>query len=385
MSPPSTPLGLVVSVAVIAVVATGLMMLLEAAVGRLTGPPRESPRLRRLLRVAFVGGAVALAWWELVARGQVPHVTGGTAPADWSALLARYAAHLVLFTLLAAATWTDMRDRVIPDAITVPGLLLGLGWAGLRPDSLLPVVAEVPRSFAAPLLQPDVLGAWGGLQAAGVPAWLGPRPAVGGLLAAALAFLVWWAAGTGPACDGAGRPLPVAAGWRRLFTTRLWAAGLGLGIVAVAWARGGDHWAGVWAALVGIVVAGAVVWLTRIGASLALGQEALGFGDVTLMAMVGSWLGWQACLLACCLAVFIGLGHGLFQLVRRRENELPFGPSLCLAIVIVVVTWRSIWERAAPVFERPGELAVVVAAVIALTAASLFVWSRIRGGPPEPA
>jgi len=386
MNSPSTPLGLIGAFAVLALVAAGLAAILVAAVDRLTGPATESLRVRRLVRVAFVGGAIALGWWEIVARGQMPLIAGGPAvPADWSVLLTRYLSHLVLFTLLAAATWTDVRQRVIPDEITVPGLLLGLGWVSLCPDVLLPVAIEVPRSFARPLVEPDVLGAWGGLHAGGVPAWLPARPAIGGLLGAAAAFLAWWVAGTAPACDVDGRLQPVAAGWRRLCEPRLWAAGIGLGVVAAAWARGGSHWTGAWTGLIGILVAGGLVWFTRIGASRALGQEALGFGDVTLMAMVGSWLGWQACLLACSIAVFIGLGHGLFQLVRRRENELPFGPSLCLAIVFVVVTWRSLWEQAAPFFERPGELAVVVAAIIVLTALSLFVWNRVRGGPPEPA
>ena len=72
----------------------------------------------------------------------------------------------------------------------------------------------------------------------------------------------------------------------------------------------------------------------------------MGLGDVTLMAMVGAWLGWQACVLTCFLAVFIGLTHGLLQLALRRENELPFGPSLCLAAAIVVVACDSTLSRA---------------------------------------
>ena len=85
--------------------------------------------------------------------------------------------------------------------------------------------------------------------------------------------------------------------------------------------------------------------LTRAGASLALGREAMGLGDVTLMAMIGAWLGWQACVLACFLAVFIGLAHGVTQLVLHRDAELPFGPSLCLGTAVVVVGLVLMFRR----------------------------------------
>ena len=104
----------------------------------------------------------------------------------------------------------------------------------------------------------------------------------------------------------------------------------------------------------------------------------MGLGDVTLMAMVGAWLGWQPCLLACFLAVFIGLVHGVTQLVVRSETELPFGPSLCLAAAAVVVWWRPLWQQTEVFFERPEELALVVGAVIVLTAVTLWIWHRIR-------
>jgi prepilin signal peptidase PulO-like enzyme (type II secretory pathway) len=377
----SSPAVLGAVFATVAGVATVIARVLPVAVDRLAGPPFASPRLRRLFGALFVAGAIALAWWELVAQGQVPVVAGGVVePAAATVLLSRYAAHLVLFSLLTVATWVDFRQRVIPDAITVPGVLVGLVWVAIHPDSLLPVAIEVPRSFAAPRLEPDVLGAWGGLHAVGVPAVLGGRPALGGLVAALILFFAWWIVGTAPACDAEGRPLPAPRGWRRLGEPRLGAATIGLLTIGTGWLVGGSQWAGIWASLLGILVSGAIVWLTRIGASRALGQEALGFGDVTLMAMAGSWLGWQACLLACCLAVFLGLGHGLLQYLRQRENELPFGPSLCLALGLVVVTWRPLWERASPFFERPGELAIVITAVIVLTAVSLAIWRRVRDG-----
>jgi prepilin signal peptidase PulO-like enzyme (type II secretory pathway) len=150
-----------------------------------------------------------------------------------------------------------------------------------------------------------------------------------------------------------------------------------------AWLMGGDHWHGLVTALTGLAVAAGMIWTTRTGASWALGREAMGFGDVTLMAMVGSWIGWQACLLVCVLGVFIGLVHGVGQLLRHSESELPFGPSLCLATVIVIVGWRPLWAAAGPQFGRPLELATVVALVIGLTAVTLWAWQRLRGDSPD--
>jgi prepilin signal peptidase PulO-like enzyme (type II secretory pathway) len=290
----------------------------------------------------------------------------------------RYAAHLILFTLLASAAWVDLRHRIIPDAITVPGVLAGLAWIALQPGSLLPIVTLEPRSFAPPAAVPDLLGLWGGLHAISVPALLGPRPAAFGLLAALVVFSAWWLVATAPVLTS-----NVPFGWRpwpALFEPRTLVAMAGTGVIVAAWFAGGDHWTGVLTSLAGLAVAGGMIWLTRAGASRALGREAMGFGDVTLMAMVGTWLGWQPSVLACTLAVFIGLAHGLALKIVHRESELPFGPSLCLATAAVVVAWRPIWEWAEPAFERPGETALVVVAVILLTAASLWLWQRWRAG-----
>ena len=57
----------------------------------------------------------------------------------------------------------------------------------------------------------------------------------------------------------------------------------------------------------------------------------MGFGDVTLMMMVGAFLGWQAGVVIFFLAPFAGLVVGVLQLVLRRDDEIPYGPFLCLA------------------------------------------------------
>lgn len=326
--------------------------------------------------VAMAVGAAAAAalwWWEVCAGAQLPSAVA--ADVSLTTLAWRWAGHLTLGGFLAAATWVDLRERVIPDAITLPGVVAGLAWAGLRPDSLPPIARAVPRSFAAPVLEADVLGLAGPLGGPAPPEWLGAAPALGGLGLAAALFAAWWLGCTAP-------PETDASG-RRPFDLRPAVLAAGLAGIGAAWWHGGDHWLALVSAVVGMTAGMGLVWATRIGASRALGREALGFGDVTLMAVIGAWLGWQGALATCCIAVIVGLAHGLVQFVLARDNELPFGPSLCLGAGLVVVGWRPLWERLDPVFERPLEVVAVAAAVIVLTALTLAAWWRLGGRPAD--
>ena len=338
---------------------------------RLAGRFTPGQTASRWIECAAVVASVALWWWELHQLGQLPaSVVGGPTAVVSATLVLRYAAHLAFGWLLAAATWIDIRHRIIPDCITVPGVLAGCVCVWLAPDVLLPIATEVPRSFASPQVQSDVLGCVGGLRSASGWEWLGPSPQVSSLLLAIGIFCVWWSICTSPA---------YGIEKRRWLEPRNLILGAGFVAILVAWSLGTDRFRGLQSSLVGVAVSGGIVWATRAGASRAMGREAMGLGDVTLMAMVGAWLGWQACVLAFFLAAFIGLAHGLVQLARHREHELPYGPSLCLATVCVVVFWRPLWTSAAISFEEPLQLAVVVAGVVLLTAVTLYFWRMIRG------
>jgi prepilin signal peptidase PulO-like enzyme (type II secretory pathway) len=87
--------------------------------------PEPLVGLARFPVVELVAVAVAVAgwWWEVRSLGQMPP---GGGPADAGSICLRLVSHMILFTLLAAASWIDLRHRVIPDAITVPGVLAGL-------------------------------------------------------------------------------------------------------------------------------------------------------------------------------------------------------------------------------------------------------------------
>lgn len=91
--------------------------------------------------------------------------------------------------------------------------------------------------------------------------------------------------------------------------------------------------------LLGYLIGGGVVWGVRILGSLGFGKEAMGLGDVHLMAAVGACLGWIDATLAFFGAAFVGLawvalGSVVSGGVRRT---MPYGPYLAVSTVLVLL------------------------------------------------
>ena len=91
--------------------------------------------------------------------------------------------------------------------------------------------------------------------------------------------------------------------------------------------------------LMGYLIAGGVVWAARILATLAFGKEAMGLGDVHLMAGVGACLGWIDPILAFFAAAFIGVAFEVLRSIfaRRVRRTLAFGPCLALGTILILV------------------------------------------------
>jgi leader peptidase (prepilin peptidase)/N-methyltransferase len=115
------------------------------------------------------------------------------------------------------------------------------------------------------------------------------------------------------------------------------------------------HWGGLGIGVLGLLVGGGLTAGFRSFFSAVLRREAMGFGDVTLMAMIGAFLGWQAAVLTFFLAPFFGLAHALLKLLRYLEKrlqgtqlssadrEIPFGPYLSMAATALMLSWRWLW------------------------------------------
>jgi leader peptidase (prepilin peptidase)/N-methyltransferase len=98
-------------------------------------------------------------------------------------------------------------------------------------------------------------------------------------------------------------------------------------------------------AVLGAIVGGGLIWLIGVLGKLAFRKEAMGFGDVKLMAFLGAFMGPQATVMSLFLAVFLGAMFGLGKLiVVRRMGYVPFGPFLSAGALIMVFAAPLIWS-----------------------------------------
>jgi len=338
----------------------------------------------------------ALYRWEVLEQGLLPGfanpqfqaapIPAMLTPNIMLALHAEVAVHFVLICLMAVASLIDVDEMIIPDSVTVPGTLIGLVVAAVYPSSLLPDVlwnlpALSPQLSFLTLVAPNN---W--------PAVLGGAPQTHSLAIALGCWWLWcfalmprrWRARRGQLRAAS---LFLSRLVRELVTWQL----VGLGVIgslaiSLVWWRGNAaSWAALLTALVGLAVGGGIVWSVRIIGTTALRREAMGFGDVTLMAMIGAFLGWQICLVIFFLAPFAGLVVGLVQWLFRGHREIPYGPFLCLAALTALWFWASIWNNIFGVFGIPWLVPAVISLCMVLLGLLLVVWRLILSLFKRPA
>lgn len=200
---------------------------------------------------------------ELLAGLLAAHIAWAIAVRTGLVLDVRAWAHVVvafgLTSALLAASLIDADHRILPDAITKPGM-----WAG-------PVLAAfLPEMLLGPDLE--------------IPSWL-------------------------PAASASWPP---------------WLAALALSVA-------------------GLAVGGGVVWGIGFLGSKALGKEAMGFGDVKFLAMIGAFVGPGGALLALVLAAFAGSVGGMIRLAMTRDRYIPFGPFLAGGGYVVLLHGRELF------------------------------------------
>lgn len=120
----------------------------------------------------------------------------------------------------------------------------------------------------------------------------------------------------------------------------------------------GPLWLAGGASSLGLLVGGGTIWITRILGTLAFGREAMGLGDVHLMAAAGTVLGWRDSALVFLAAPFlaliwVALSGGVARWKGSRARELPYGPHLAMACVLVFLGRPWVVPAATMLFGLP--------------------------------
>lgn len=110
------------------------------------------------------------------------------------------------------------------------------------------------------------------------------------------------------------------------------------------WMKNHQHLHGIAWCTAGAVCGAALTWLIRASSHWILGYPALGFGDVTLMAMIGAFLGWQPTLCVLAIAPLTGIVVGFFVRMLTGRTFVAYGPYLAVSAVIVMCSWRWLWQ-----------------------------------------
>ena len=264
------------------------------------------------------------------------------------------------------ATFIDFDEQMIPDQVTVPGTVIALVIAALIPASRLPLQSFGPAGTIVDHIDfssPGKIGDW----------YLGSK----GLLTCLAIYCVWvwgllpkviplreFGLGIFGSCKMimASIVRPARAGscdvrikQRSMFgLTRFYLLMLIVGLVAIV-----ASWfflsplqkLSFVSSFIGLAVSGGLIWGIRIVGGFALGQQAMGFGDVTLMCMIGAFLGWQAGLAAFVYSIGFAVVMAIILFIITRKSYLAFGPYLCMGALLAILRWPETWTSfGQPVF-----------------------------------
>lgn len=133
------------------------------------------------------------------------------------------------------------------------------------------------------------------------------------------------------------------------------------------WISTHPHLHGLAVSLAGLAAGGGIVWSVRVLGRIALEREVMGFGDVILMAMIGSFIGWQPVVVAFFIAPMLALSVMLISRSFHPEHEFPYGPYLSLGTMVVLLGWHWIWPFAEWYFSLgPALIGIALAMALSL-------------------
>ena len=152
------------------------------------------------------------------------------------------------------------------------------------------------------------------------------------------------------------------------------------------WMKDHQHLHGLAWSVGGLFCGAGITWCVRFLSHKILGYPALGFGDVTLMALIGAYLGWQPTLCVLAMAPLTGIVIGMFVRIATGRSFVAYGPYLACSAFLVMSSWRWLWAdffSLRDVFSHwPSVVGLVVFSFVTLIAL-LFMLRLFRTLPTQ--
>ena len=91
------------------------------------------------------------------------------------------------------------------------------------------------------------------------------------------------------------------------------------------------------ASALGILTGGGLVFACSIFGKWLFKKDAMGFGDVKLMGMIGGFVGWKLAITVFFVAPFFGIFMAVPALLVKKSRLIPYGPFLSLATIVCIM------------------------------------------------
>jgi len=107
------------------------------------------------------------------------------------------------------------------------------------------------------------------------------------------------------------------------------------------------HLDGLANSLLGMAAGAGFILMLLVLGRIVFRREAMGWGDVKFMGMVGGFLGWKLVLMSNLVAPIFGSIIGILLLISKGQHYIPYGPFLSLGTLTVMIFGPDmlIWFR----------------------------------------